>query len=378
MSSIEIGSKRSRLSSGLAALLIAIAVVIGASSLLRSLAANSDTQQPRQALTVATTIYKLQNSYQREVRYLGIVVAGERAILSFEVNGALDTPPPREGTPVEVGEIIASINTDALELRRQAVEADYKRVKADLALAKLREKRQKKLLASKSISQDIYDETRLTVESLQARVQSVVAALASIKLDIEKSRLIAPYSGVIADRFVSKGTVVSAGTPVVRLITSGIKEAHIGVSTERAQSLVVGNSYKFSRNNQNFSAVLTSIRPDVDPTTRSTIAVFTLPETVNVLDGDTVNLLLSESIELKGGWLPLGALQEGKRGIWTVMRVEPTENSEELLSVREAVQVLDVQAERAYVHGTLRDQSQVVSSGLHRLTSGSRIRLQEK
>ena len=41
-------------------------------------------------------------------------------------------------------------------------------------------------------------------------------------------------AGVIADRYVSQGAVVSPGTPVVRLVETTAQEAHIGVAPARA------------------------------------------------------------------------------------------------------------------------------------------------
>ena len=356
---------------------IAIFIALAITGLLNSRDALSQKHGVREPLTVATTLYKIQSSYQRQVRYLGLIVAVERANLSFEVSGLLASSPLREGTPVESGETIATLDTEAISLRRDSIQADLKQVKVDLELAQLREKRQRKLLSARSISEDIYDETRLAVESLEARAQSVRSRLASIELDIEKSRLVAPYSGIIADRFAHKGTVVSAGTPIVRLISNAAKEAHVGVSAERAQALIIGQSYQLALQEQVFLAELLSVRPDVDPLTRSTTAVFAIPENMPALDGVPINLLLSEVVNLRGGWLPLTALQEGKRGIWTVMRVEELEDNNELQAVREAVQVLEIKGEFAYVQGTLKNNSRVIASGLHRLAPGSKIQAQE-
>ena len=89
------------------------------------------------------------------------------------------------------------------------------------------------------------------------------------------------------------------------------------------------------------------------------------------MDGEPLSLELEQSVTQAGGWLPLAALLEGQRGVWTVLRIEP--EGDRLRTVREAVEVLDVQGERAYVRGSLIAGAQVVSSGVHRVTPGSLV-----
>ena len=64
--------------------------------------------------------------------------------------------------------------------------------------------------------------------------------MASIDIELEKSRLLAPYDGVIADRYVYQGAVVSPGTPVVRLVELTDQEAQIGVPATMAGTLEIG------------------------------------------------------------------------------------------------------------------------------------------
>jgi hypothetical protein len=78
---------------------------------------------------------------------------------------------------------------------------------------------------------------------------------------------------------------------------------------------------------------------------------------------------------LAGGWLPISALLEGKRGLWTVLRIDSS--GEQYSTLREAVEVLDIQQDKAYVRGTLPDGSMVVASGMHRITPGTPIALEK-
>ena len=76
-------------------------------------------------------------------------------------------------------------------------------------------------------------------------------------------------------------------------------------------------------------------------------------------------------MEESGGWLPVSALLEGSHGLWTVLKL--VRDGDEVRPVREAVEVLDVQADLAFVRGTLPPGSQIVANGVHRLSPGATV-----
>jgi multidrug efflux pump subunit AcrA (membrane-fusion protein) len=175
----------------------------------------------------------------------------------------------------------------------------------------------------------------------------------------------------VAERMVNEGAVVSAGTPIVRIISSGLREAHIGIAVEQAARLKPGQRYPITLRGASVDAVLRSVRPDIDPATLTTTAVFELPAGVDGLDGEPVALSLTESVIETGGWLPVSALIEGERGLWTVLRLGEQDGN--TVTLREAVEVLHVYQDQAFVRGTLADGQSVVADGIHRVTPGTPV-----
>jgi RND family efflux transporter MFP subunit len=326
---------------------------------------------PREPLPVATTVFHITAGYDRTVSYLGLVAAGRRAALGFEIPGTIDSLPLRPGTPVAQGDVIATLESSGLEARRAATAAELEQARVELELAQLSAKRQRDLVATNAVSREAYDQTRLRARALEAQVTAVEARLNSIDIELGKSRLLAPYDGVVADRYTHQGAVVNPGVPVVRLVEVAGKEAHIGVAARRAIGLVPGQFYPLRLRDQRFEAELLSVRPDVNPRTRTATAVFAMPAGIRALDGEAVTLELTQTVPERGGWLPIAALQEGNRGIWTVLRINAS--SGETRTVREAVEVLEIQGERAFVRGTLPDGASVVASGVHRIGAGTAV-----
>lgn len=357
--------------SGLLGIIAALAIVVTVTGLVHARVGFAEAPQTRSPLPVATIQFEQQTSYKRKVSYLGLVVAGRKARLGFELPGLLSSLPLRQGSPVKAGELVATLDDSALQAKRNATSAELEQARTELELAQLKSRRQQELAASGAVSKEAVDETRLRAQALESRLAAVTARLAGIDIDLAKSRLVAPYDGIVADHYVHEGSVVSPGTPVVRLIETAGKEAHIGVTASRVGDLVIGHKYLLQMHGTKFEASLFSIRPDIDPVTRTATAVFTLPDTIDTLDGEPVSLVLDETIEMTGGWLPMDALLEGKRGLWNVLRIQ--RDGDILRSAREAVEVLEVRGDKVYVRGTLASGDQVIASGLHRITAGSPV-----
>jgi len=347
-----------------------IALVTGAIHGRAVLSADNPERTP---LTVRTIVYQPGDSYERKVSYLGLVTSGKKARLGFELAGQIATLPVRQGSLVKAGEVIATLDDATLQSRRRATAADLEQARAELELAELKSRRQQELSVSGAVSKEAYDETRLRARALRSRVEATEARLDTLDIELAKSQLLAPYDGVVADRYLHPGAVVSPGIAVVQLLQQGNREAHIGVAATRAAELQPGATYTLSIRGEPLEAELLSVRADVDPRTRAATAGCALPDSVGALDGEPVNLALDESVAQKGGWLPVSALLEGRRGLWTVLRIE--QRGKDNVTVREAVEVIDVQGNRAYVRGSLPRGSQVVADGVHRITAGNPVYL---
>ncbi len=349
----------------------ALLITLGLTTALHARFAMGEKPSPRMPLPVATVAYEESDSYQRQVSYLGLVSAGRKANLGFEVPGTVAALPWREGSPVAQGDVIARLDDAALQATFRATQGDLAQARSELELARLKAKRQQELRETGAVSREAYDETRLRAEALASRLEATEARLQSIQIQIDKALLRAPYDGVIADRFLHEGAVVNPGTPVVRFIETAGREAHIGVAVTRAADLQPGQAYQLSLRDQGFNSELLSVRPDVDPVTRVTTAVFAIPAGITAVDGEPVTLLLDETVPARGGWLPIAALLEGSRGLWTVLRLDETDGN--TVTVREAVKVIEIRGDQAYVRGTLPPGSRVVASGVHRITPGTPV-----
>ena len=122
------------------------------------------------------------------------------------------------------------------------------------------------------------------------------------------------------------------------------------------------------------TAKLRSIGADVDPQTLTVLAVLTIPEEHALRVGQTLALAFVERVQSKGGWLPITALLEGDKGLWTVLVTK--ENAEgETVTARESVEVVHSEGDRVFVRGTVANNTNVIASGMQRLSPGSPVEI---
>jgi RND family efflux transporter MFP subunit len=352
---------------------LAVVLILVLTSLLYEGAALDEDVAEKIPLPVAVTHFEEQSSYRRQVSYLGLIQARRKTKVGFEMPGLLRELKVSEGSRVQAGDILAKLDDAKLQVQRKSAMAELQQVGAELELARIKESRQQDLRNTGAVSREAHDETRLRAQALLAQSDVVQAKLDGIDIELHKSVIRAPYSGVISERYIDIGTVVSAGTPIVRLVEAAVREAHIGIAVAEAEKLVAGHTYPLTLRGMHVEARLLSVKPDVNPATRAVTAIFLLPADAGGLDGEPVSLALSLPVQMTGGWLPISALLEGERGVWTVLKIK--HHGEELLVVREVVEVLEIQGDKVFVRGTIGHGDQLVADGVHRVTPGTAVTL---
>ena len=93
------GNRSGRRSSSLIAIAAAIGIVVVVTGILEARVALTDGVEPKNPLTVDRVAFEVQDSYTRPVSYLGLVTAGRKATLGFEIPGQIAMPGLARGGP---------------------------------------------------------------------------------------------------------------------------------------------------------------------------------------------------------------------------------------------------------------------------------------
>jgi hypothetical protein len=102
--------------------------------------------------------------------------------------------------------------------------------------------------------------------------------------------------------------------------------------------------------------------------------------------GEQLELELDQWVGEPGVWLPLEALAEGARGLWSAYVVEPAKDADDpqgtgsLASTRgrlvaRPLEILYQTGDRVFVRGPLAPGERLVAAGLHRVVPGQLVRV---
>lgn len=327
--------------------------------------ASTEAQPP---LRVESRTLAPELGYDVRRRFTGVVRSRRESGLGFERPGLVTSIQVDEGDDVRAGQVLASLDVAQLEVRRRQLVASLREAEAQVELSDLTSSRLTELAEARYASRQSSDEARLGLAARQAAADQLRAAIDAVDVELRKSRLVAPFGGTVARRLADEGAVVQAGQPVLRFLERERAEAVVGVPVGDASNLKVGSTHDVWLGDRRVAATLTASVDDVDPRTRTRSLVFALPDDAEATDGQVIQLEVSRRVESRGYWVPLDAMTEGLRGLWTVYTV-----TEEGRIAPEAVQVLHLEDDRAFVRGTLEPGDEIVVSGLHRVVPGQAV-----
>jgi len=360
---------RARPLAGLASLGFAMVLVAGSAWL--HLRAREAPPPPPEPVSVAVAAVQPEAAYHVEARFAGRLEAARSTALAFERPGTVVTVLVDEGGQVTAGEVVARLDTARLEAERAELRARRAETAARLEIARLDLTRVTRLREAGHAAAEAFDEARLEVQRLEAAVAGLEAGLQALAVDLEKSVLRAPYAGTVAARLRDEGAVLAAGTPVLELLEAGRREARIGVPASVAATLRAGERYTLRAGGDTLPGTLAALRPDLSGRTRTVEALFRLSGSSGGPLRELVELTVEREVPEAGFWVPLAALTEAERGLWAVHTLAGA--GEHGRVAREAVEVLHVSGERAYVRGSLAEHARVVIAGPHRVVPGQPV-----
>lgn len=182
----------------------------------------------------------------------GLILPDEEVALSFETSGKIVEISFTEGTSVHKGQLLAKVNDKSLQ-------AQLKRLQAQLELAQNRVYRQEQLLKKDAASQEAYEEAKTNLATLEAEIEGV-------KVNIGLTELHAPFDGVIGLRQVSVGAYANPSTVVAKLTKITPLKVEFSVPERYASQIKKGVNMDFNVEgyNEAFHAQVYAVESSVD------------------------------------------------------------------------------------------------------------------
>jgi len=233
-----------------------------------------------------------ETQQQNPPSFVGVIIPGQRALLSAQLEGPLETLHVTLGQQVSKGDLIAEQAHRGLELQLAQAQAAHQAGFAECERYRLEQVRSAALLKTRQqlkglISQEdvmtaSYDTAvaKARHQAAAAQLEAAAARVAELQAQLDWTYIRAPFDGFITDCFEDPGSMLSKGTPIVRLIASDTPKIRFAVPPDQVSQLEVGQSVSVRvKDAPLLSAEIAAISPEVDLVSQYVIAEATFPQT---------------------------------------------------------------------------------------------------
>lgn len=293
----------------------------------------------------------------------GIVLRGQTAAfksvqVTSETSGAVISQPIRKGTFVEQGELLCEleIGTKAAALAE--------------AKARLAEAQANNTASASLVKKGIVSETQAI--GREAALEAAIAGVDRAQNDLEHTKIVAPFNGLLESDTAELGTFMQPGSPCATVLALNPIKL-VGYATEQQVSQIEVGVTAGARliNGDQVVGKVSFISRSADPTTRTFLVETTVDnETLAIREGATADIFIGLA-GVKGHLLPQSSLTlngEGKLGVRVAQ-----DNIAKFIEV----QVIRDAEDGIWVTG-LPTQTDVIVTGQEYVTDGSEIKVSYK
>ncbi len=334
-------------------------------------------------LTVQTLESLEETTLSRARTYRGQVEAKRRSEVGFDLSGTVVRMVVDEGDRVERGALLAVLDTSRLEARWRQLDSAVAEAATRLELAESTLTRFKRAAERSAVSPQDVDEAQRGRDAAAAALARTEAERDLVRVDQSKSLLRAPYRAIVTARHVDEGQVVSPGGSVLSLIEIDKPRVRIGMPVDATGQLPASDDkLVVDVNGRSWEARRLSLASEQNQRTRTVDLLLELDEPLGeVRVGETATLELAAGTPVRGYVLPLEALTESSRGLWSALAVVADEEAgsgvwrveQRPVEIVEVDTAAEGGGARALVRGALEPGDRLVARGLQRLVAGQHV-----
>jgi len=333
---------------------VIVLIAVGLLAGLIMMPADKDEPAPTEAPPVNVTVETVVAEPELADAFdLPAVVEPNRVVtISAEVAGRIERILSAEGRQVAAGSLLIELNADLIRPQVERAQAQYDRDEIEY-------KRMAELVDMEATSRSDLDDATASLAASKAQ-------LAEVRARLERTRILAPISGVLNDLPVEEGEYVQPGMPVAELVETNPVKVVVDVPERDVAFFEVGRPAEVFANVRgkeiSRTGTITFINELADPQTRSTKMEVSVANDEGLLrSGQIVRVRLTRRILHNAILIPLLAVIPMEQG-HAVFVVNSSE------AQRREVELDIIQGDRVRVKEGLKPGEKLIVAG-HRFVA---------
>jgi membrane fusion protein (multidrug efflux system) len=261
-----------------------------------------------------------------------------------QVSGIIQKRLFQEGSDVRAGQVLYQIDPAPFQVALDSAKASLGKAQANLPSIRLKVERYKELIVDRAVSQQDYDDAAAAVEQAKAEIEYWKAQVAAAHINLDYTRVTAPFAGRIGRTNVRAGTLVTAYQSLPFATVQQLDPIYVDVAQSSAEllrlrrNLETGQLSADEGNQRNVRLVLEDGTPyplegklqfrdvTVDPTTGSyTVRIVVANPSHLLLPGMFVRAVVQEGIVEQAILVPQQGVSRTPKGnpvAWVVDEAE--------------------------------------------------------
>ncbi|HQU80267.1 MAG TPA: efflux RND transporter periplasmic adaptor subunit [Azonexus sp.] len=199
-------------------------------------------------------------------RTLGTLESVNDPKIGAEIAGKIVKISVRAGESVSKGQLLAQIDPTDAGHQATADNAESARLETLLAQQERVLARQSELVQKNFISKNALDEATAQRDALKSQLANAQARAGLSRNNVDKTRVVAPFAGIIEEQVAAAGDYVKLGDPLFRLVSNASLRAHLPFPESAAPRLEVGMPVRITSPllpDTGIRAMVEDIRPTV-------------------------------------------------------------------------------------------------------------------
>jgi membrane fusion protein, multidrug efflux system len=277
----------------------------------------------------------------------GTLRAEQEAAIRAEIPGAVLATYAEPGQRVQQGTPLAQLDAAAIRDAVNSARAGVATAQANQQNARRDLERTQALVTAGAIAERDLERARTALTAAEAQFAAARAQLTTAQENLSKTRIVAPFSGVVSIRSAKAGDVVSPGMPLFTVVNPATMRLEASVPAADLSAIRVGLPVDFTVNgypNRRFAGRIERVSPSADPATGQVQIVATIPNAGSTLVAGLFAEGRVSSESRTAPVVPASAIDE--RGLRTsVMRIRGgrTERVEVTVGIRDlATDVVEI------------------------------------
>lgn len=197
----------------------------------------------------------------------GTIISRHDAKLSSEVEGRIESL-LEVGDMIEKGELVASIDDTTIRMQLAEAKAEIIPIKAKLNFFNREVERLDKLAKQNNAAKNRLDEVISDRDQMRGELSMKQTRLTQARDTLKRTNILAPFTGVVAERFKEEGEWAKIGDELVRLVNTESKEIQGRIQQQSAIFIKQGNSLEVTDGKSQTIATVKTLVPVADAVSR--------------------------------------------------------------------------------------------------------------